>query len=67
MARRWYLWPFSLVLGIYFTGGLGWCLYKGFWTGAAFTSAVIVAHVYLFVIPSRGAWQAHRASRRAST
>jgi hypothetical protein len=66
-TRRWYLWPVSVALGAYLAGGLLWCLYKGFWAGAAFTGFALVAHVFLFAVPSRVGWKACRNARRTAT
>jgi uncharacterized membrane protein len=65
-ARRWYLWPYSVALGLYFAGGVVWCLYKGFWAGAAFTAAALVGHIFLFAVPSRRASKARRATGRTA-
>jgi hypothetical protein len=63
--RQWWLWPYSMMLGIYFAGGFAWCVYKEFWSGAAFTGLVLAAHVHLFVRPSRASWVEHRVAKRA--
>lgn len=60
--QRWYLWPITLLLAAYGVGGLAWCLYNGWWAGAAFmtfwTTALIVMGS-----PSKVGWE-HRKSAR---
>lgn len=62
MRRRWYLWPMVLVLAVYGTGGLAWCLYNRWWDGAALTVVWLAGLAYLFG-PSKVAWDERRARR----
>jgi hypothetical protein len=62
VEQRPYLWPGVVVLGLYGLGGLAWCLYNGWWTGAGFTAAWTTALLVLFG-PSRHGWQRRKEER----
>jgi hypothetical protein len=64
-AKRWYLWPYYLTLGVFMAGGIAWCVYKAYWSGVAFTSAVLTLHVLLFLMPTRAGWKAHQVAKHA--
>ena len=53
-----------LIMVVYGLGGFAWCLYNGWWAGAALTAAWIAALIVLFS-PSRHAWRRRRMTRGA--